>query len=232
MKPIPMPNIVLILVGMLGLGLPGCSESGDLESLNPFQGMSTLKKANESSALAQLKKYSTAQNIMIVEQGRFAHSLSELHDSGYLPGRTQQLLAAWQGSTSPVPMSGYLFADIEEDAGGGRLDDPMRGGLAAYPAAPGESGDRVLLILLDERSASMPQPVGGGFVGGANWRLFWAIHQDVEIPLTRWPSASELESTFHEIRKRTPQEGLREAQKAMDDFRSGRPPKDVVFEEN
>jgi len=235
MKTTRVGNVILSLAWLLVIGFAGCGqsggsgESGGSGPLNFLSGLNPMKKANETSALAQLKKYSTAQNIMFVEQGRFAHSLSELHDSGYLPGRTQQLLAAWQGSTSTKPMSGYLFADIEEDAGGGRLDDTMRGGLAAYPEAPGESGDRVLLILLDERSASMPTPVGGGFVGGANWRLFWANHQDVEIPLTRWPSETELQTAFHEIRRRTPQGGMREAQKVMDDFKARRPTEDPVF---
>ncbi len=235
MKATRVGTLVLGLAGILVLGPAGCGESGGSSgsggsgSLNFLSGLNPMKKANETSALAQLKKYSTAQNIMFVEQGRFAHKLSELHGSGYLPGRTQPLLAAWQGSTSPEPMSGYLFADIEEDAGRGRLDDPMRSGLAAYPEAPGESGDRILLILLDESSASMAALVGGGFVGGASWRLFWANHRDVEIPLTRSPSETELETTFHEIRKRTPQEGLREAQQVMDDFKSGRPIEDPVF---
>ncbi len=215
-----LPMIIVVF------GSVGCGESG---SLNPFGGMSLLKKANETSALAQLRKYSIAQNLMMAEQGRYAQSLSTLYDEGYMPGRDRRLLAAWEGAGAPKPLSGYVFADIVEHESGGELDGRFRSGLSAHPVVPGESGDRVLLILLDEESAPMPAEVDGGFIGGANWRLFWAKHEDVNIPLTQWPSDLELQSTFHEIRKRTPQEGVREAERLAGDAEAGRTPKDPVF---
>ena len=220
------PKVILILVGMLGLGVAGCGESGDIGSLNPFRGMGVLKKSNESSALAQLKRYSSEQSSLLVHEGSFAHKLSDLYTHlGYREKRDTRLLGAWHRSEAPVPLKGYLFADIQEDEDGGALTDGFRCGLSAYPAEPGVSGDRVMLILLDERSVPMPSDADGGFVGGDNWRLFWAKPEDIEAPVTRWPTEHELQSTFHELRTRTPQEGLRDAQEAIDDFRSGRSPK-------
>ncbi|MFQ5931353.1 MAG: hypothetical protein ACE5MM_02990 [Nitrospiraceae bacterium] len=216
-----MRKVNLVLVAMILVGLSGCGESGGLGSLD------LRKKANETNALAQLKKYSVAQTQLLVEEGRYVHKLSDLYgERGYHQLIDKQLLDAWHRSETPVPLSGYLFADIEEDENGEGLTDPFRCGLSAHPAAPGVSGDRVILILLDEKAAPMPS----GPVGGGSWRLFWAKHDDVDIPMTRWPSEHELQTTFREIRKRTPREGLREAQEIMDDYQSGRGVKNPLLQ--
>jgi hypothetical protein len=49
-------------------------------------------------------------------------------------------------------------------------------------------------------------------VSDGGWRLFWAEHDRVRGPVTRWPSESELTSTFQEMRKLSPEEGLRQAE--------------------
>jgi hypothetical protein len=189
------------------------------------QGSPAIKKANETSALSQLKKYSTVQAFILTEEYRYIHDLDQLVEDGRSGGIFgRRFAAARHGRPNPTPMSGYLFSGIVEDEHGARLDDPFRCGLAAYPANPGVSGDRILLILLNEEWDTSTGPVSGG-----NWRLFWASHEDVRGPVTRWPSDSELRDTYVEIRKRTPEGGLREAEQVYDDYKSGKKVKDPVF---
>ena len=74
MKTTRVGNVILSLAWLLVIGFAGCGqsggsgESGGSGPLNFLSGLNPMKKANETSALAQLKKYSTAQNIMFVEQ--------------------------------------------------------------------------------------------------------------------------------------------------------------------
>ncbi len=225
MKRVTLLMGLVVVAGVLAFALGRCDETRNAGSRYVVS-LDSLRRANETSALAQLKKYSTAQAVLLMEEGRYAHRLSELYEDGRFAGIIDRRLQdAWHRSEAPVPLSGYLFADIEQDERGHPLTDPLRSGLSAYPVEPGVSGDRVLLILLDEQFAQ----TSPGFVGGGSWRLFWARYEEVGSPVTRWPSKQELQSTYREIRKRTPREGLREAQELMGDYKSGRRARDPVF---
>jgi len=159
------------------------------------------KKANEVVALAQLKKYSVAQGLVSVEFGEYARRLDELYREAAYEGLiSQTLLDALHDSESPVPLSGYLFADVEEDEYGSPLDEGWRCGFSAFPAEPGSTGDHVLLILFDDRAAPEPQ----GPVGHGTWKLFSAHVERVRGPVTRWPTERELRTKFVEIRSPTP----------------------------
>jgi hypothetical protein len=189
------------------------------------EGSPAIKKANETSALAQLKKFNTVEAYVLMEEYRYIHDLDELvgdDRSAGLFGR--RFAAARHGAPDPSPMSGYYFSSIVEDEHGAHLDDPFRCGLAAYPAKPGRTGDRVLLILLDEKWDTATGPVSSG-----NYRVYWASHERVAGPVTRWPTESELRTDYVEIRQRTPEEGLREAEELYDDYKAGKPGKDPVF---
>ncbi len=154
-----------------------------------------IRAANSTAALAQLKKYSVAQNLMSVEFGRMAHRLPDLYEQrGFQGVLDRALLEAWVGSTTPVPLSGYLFADITEDESGAPLD-PWRCGLSAFPAEPGISGARVLLLLIDESEAH----IDSRGVGRGGRRLFQADVVDVPGPVTRWPTQAELDTHFKDL---------------------------------
>jgi hypothetical protein len=192
-------------------GLTGCGFSPDGPAM---------RKARETSAFAELRKFSTAQNILFMESGRFARDLEELASfgEGLIDQRLQQ---ASSRASNPTPRNGYFFSEIAPQT-------PMQAGLAAYPETPGKTGDKVIMILLDE--ALGPEPTEGYPVSGDNSRIFFAQAKDIKLPFTHWPSEAELARNWKEIRQRSPQEGLREAQQIFDDFASGKPPaKDSVF---
>jgi hypothetical protein len=187
----------LLATGFVALGL---FQLAGLD-LSEFSGHPAMKLSNEVAALSELKKYSTAQALMGAETGRFARRISELQQYGGFEGIVDDaLLQAWHDSDSPVPLHGYLYADVEEDEWGGRLRDPMRCGFSAFPAEPGVSGDRVFLVLMDETV----EPVDPGPVSHGNWRLFEAKVEDVSGPVTRWPTETELETKFAERTRTLP----------------------------
>ena len=59
--------------------------------------------------------------------------------------------------------------------------------------------------------------------------MYWASAEQVTGPVTRWPTDSELSNTYTEIRRRTPEEGLREAEQVYEDYKAGKKVKDPVF---
>jgi hypothetical protein len=161
------------------------------------------QKANEVSALSQLKKYSTAQALVSVETGRYLHSLPELYEYAGREGILDEaLLKAWDRARDPVPLNGYLFTEVEQEESGARLTDPWRCGLSAFPAVPGRSGDHVMLVLMDDGSGpSDLSPISDG-----GWRLYRARVEDLTGPVRRWPSQDELQTKFEQktIRIRRP----------------------------
>ena len=179
-----------------------------------------MRRARETAAFSELKKFSTAQNLLFVEEGRFARDLQELQARG--EGLiSHRMVQASHLSASPLALNGYYYSEIEPHT-------PVQAGLAAYPKEPGKTGDKVLLILIDIDHG--PGPTEQSPVSGDNARIFFAPAGDISIPVTRWPSDAELASDWNEIRRRSPEEGLREAEQIFDDFVAGKPPqKDPVF---
>ena len=208
---IPKVSCAAALILAFVCGLTGCGFSPDGPAM---------RKARETSAFAELRKFSTAQNIQFVETGRFARDLEELagFDEGLIDPRMVQ---ASSRAPDPTPRNGYFFSEVAPQT-------PLQAGLAAYPEKIGKTGDKVIMILIDE--ARGPEPTEGYPVSGDNSRIFFAQAKDISLPFTHWPSEAELARNWKEIRQRSPQEGLREAQQISDDFLSGMPPvKDPVF---
>jgi hypothetical protein len=174
----------------VSLLLGGCGDRLDTGAIH--------KRVNETNALAKLRQYQVAQNVLQNETENFARRLPDLFQKeGGPPGQPamipRELAAAWGQGPNPVPLSGYLFADITENADGTQLDPYSQFGLCAYPAQPGRSGDLLMLILLDQRtmtiSESKPMSRGG--------HTIWArTYKPGDKPVTRWPSQAELERDF------------------------------------
>jgi hypothetical protein len=157
--------------------------------------------ANATSAMSHLRKYSTAQALLSMETGRCTHRLPDLFEDPAFAGIIDEpLIQAWHRNENPIPLSGYLFADIEQDEYGRTLDHWGRCGLSAFPVEPGRTGDKTLLILIDETvELANPGPVQGG-----DWRLYEASAEEVPGPVTRWPSRSELQEKYRDLTRSPP----------------------------
>ena len=67
-------------------------------------------------------------------------------------------------------------------------------------------------------------------MSGDNTRIFFAPAKKITLPFTHWPSEPGLAANWKEIRRRSPEEGLREAEQIYDDFKAGIVPgSDPVF---
>lgn len=195
---------------------------GLLLGCGSVQDGAVIRKARETSAFAELKKFSTAQNIVMVENGHFARSLEELQSLGGGLIDPAMVQASHRASPSSA-LNGYFFSEIDSGTS-------LRTGLAAYPERIGETGDKVIMILIDEGAG--PQPTEDRPISGDNSRIFFAQAKDVGLPITRWPSKVDLTTNWHEIRRRSPEEGMREAERIFADSLSGKlPEKDPVFSE-
>ncbi|MCZ6695605.1 MAG: hypothetical protein O7A63_03595 [Acidobacteria bacterium] len=202
----------LIVLPIMAVGLLlGCGS---------LQDGSAMRKARETSAFAELKKFGTAQNIVMIENGRFARSLEELQSFGgglIAPAMVQ----ASPRASPPHALNGFFFSEIVPRTS-------SQTGLAAYPATIGKTGDKIIMILIDEDAG--PQPTEGRPISGDNSRIFIAQAKDVRLPITRWPSEADLKANWHEIRRRNPVEGMREAERIFADLMAGKAPKrDPVF---
>lgn len=179
-----------------------------------------MRKARETSAFAELRKFSTAQNIVMVENGRFARSLEELEAFGgglLAPAMVQ----ASHRASPPKALNGYYFSEVEPRTS-------LQAGLAAYPETIGKTGDKVIMILIDEGRGD--GPTEGRPISGDNSRIFFAMAKDLSLPITRWPSEADLTTDWHEIRRRSPEEGMREAERIFEGFVTGKAVgKDPVF---
>ncbi|MDE3119172.1 MAG: hypothetical protein KGL03_09190, partial [Nitrospirota bacterium] len=174
----------------VGLMVGGCGDRLDTGAIQ--------KKLNETNALAKLRQYQVAQNVLQNETGSFARRLPDLFQKeGWPPGRPgmipRELAAAWGQGPNPVPLNGYLFADLTDNADGSQLDPHMQFGLCAYPAEPGRSGDLLMLILLDKRTMTISEdkPMSRG--GHAIWAR---TYKPGDKPVTSWPSQAEFERDF------------------------------------
>jgi len=202
-----------VLLLLVFLFLAGCTGAGG----GLLSAGGAIKKANETAALSSLKKFSTAQSMLMAEEGRFSRDVAGDAMEGRFEGLLDHRLAQAMDPHGR-PLNGYYFSEV-------RSSDPFRCGLAAYPARPGSTGDRVLMILLDERADHESQSL----ISGGNWTLYWADSSRVRGPVTSWPSRGELSSDWNEIRKRSPGEGLREARDLAGRFDAGKPVEDPVF---
>ena len=99
------------------------------------------KRANETVAMSQLKKFQTANALYHVEFGHYV-SLETLYEDGSSGAIDDVLFAASDSRPDPQPINGYLFSSLDED-------DEERVGLCAYPQEPGETGDLMICALAD-----------------------------------------------------------------------------------
>ncbi len=182
-------------------------------------------KANYTSALSKLRKYSTVNYIVYMERMAFAKNLSILHKEGYI---SEKFFNAWDGNSEPVPFQGYLFTDITEGVNGNRLDSRKQSGLCAYPSNPGSSGSKILLMLLDPRYEEIvkggpgggePDFYGGGAVSSGGFIILEADYEKVGGPVRQWPSDNEIGSTYKNLTL-TVEQGLKKSKELFENARN------------
>jgi hypothetical protein len=194
------------LLLILACSLMGCYEI--------FEDSAEFKRGRETKAMSLLKKYQTAASILQAETGRYP-SLEELYEDGdYIGIISDAFYNAWDGLDKPEPLGGYLYSSIDTDAYGAPLDRMQYAGLCAYPAEPGKTGDLIICILADPRHFEEESiKEYGGVSHGEEWTFYTALYEDIGEPLYNWPSDETLTETFQALKKRSPREGLREAQR-------------------
>ena len=170
------------------------------------------KSINYSNALSKLREYQVAQAVLVTENDRFSRTLSDLYKESE-QAVSSELYRAWDGHDDPVPYKGYFFTDILENSDGSSLDTRIQCGLSAYPAKPGSSGDKIILILLDLRNLMInpDKPVSG-----AMHKIWDAPYDDIGGPVTRWPSENELNSSYR-LLSRSIKQGTKEIKEKFDE---------------
>lgn len=179
-----------------------------------FEDSAEFKRGRETKAMSLLKKYQTAASILQAETGRYP-SLEELYEDGdYIGIISDAFYYAWDGLDQPEPLGGYLFSSIDTDAYGAPLDRTQYAGLCAYPAEPGKTGDLIICILADPQHFDDESIKDyGGVSHGEEWTFYTALYENIGEPLYSWPSDETLAETLQALKKRSPKEGLREAQR-------------------
>ena len=184
---------------------------------SPFESSEAYKRARETRALSFLKKYQTAATINQMETGQYADLPGLYEDGAYQGIISNTFYYAWDGHDQPRPLGGYLYSSITTDESGAPLDPMDYAGLCAYPAEPGKTGDLIICILADPAHFKAETNNGYGAVShGEEWTFYAANYEGIGEPLHSWPSKVTLQETFQSLKKRTPQEGLREAKRLMD----------------
>jgi hypothetical protein len=160
------------------------------------------KRFNQSKALSCLREWQVAQ--CVYEQmnpgsnrNRYAQRMIELYDAPDAQPRRlylidKDLADAWDGNDRPVALGGYLFADIAPDIPSAQI------GLCAYPEKPGESGDAMLILLIDDTKLSMTKE-GRPAQSGNEIRIYATLYNNIGAPLRTWPGEEELETNFIRI---------------------------------
>ena len=169
------------------------------------------KRANETVAMSQLKKFQTANALYHVEFGHYV-SLETLYEDGSSGAIDDVLFAASDSRPDPQPINGYLFSSLDED-------DEERVGLCAYPQEPGETGDLMICALTDLSTLDEPEE-SEGFVSGADeWRIYVTDFTSFGGPLRTWPSDEQLDTQFTALEGRSPKDALTEARRLMEETR-------------
>jgi hypothetical protein len=210
-------GLLIFLIGVMS----ACERSGSPENQASIANLpdraELYKKATMTKALSKLKKYQVASSLNLVEFGRY-ESLHNLYErSGYAGIIDEEFYKAWDGHDQPTLMDGYLFSNIDENINGETIDHSLRAGLSAYPSQP-EKGDNIFCILADLENLN-PEIVEGGYGAvshGEEWTVYRVIAGDIVAPIRTWPSDAELADKFHALKKRTPGEALKEAQRMVD----------------
>ena len=145
--------------------------------------------------------------LVVAESDRYVACASEFRALAHLP--------------DPKPASGYLFSEITLDEGGIDLDLNQRAGLAAHPAEPGVTGDQTIMMLLDVSTVDPAPPEAAEFMvdGGDEWNFYVVDARKIGGPPTHWPSREELEIFWVRLRKRSPSEALREAERIKETYK-------------
>jgi hypothetical protein len=160
------------------------------------------KLYNETSAKALLKEYAVMQGVYRMEERdarwRYGSVKDLFGDGGSKSLISERLYRAWDGHPSPRAANGYLFAEIDTGADGLPLDRTKRAGLCAYPERPGRSGEKVILMLLDDdRRYGLPHGVESPDVGqGRDWNYYVAEYAKAGKPARVWPTPRELSDVF------------------------------------
>jgi hypothetical protein len=209
-----MQKTAAIIFSLLLVLISGCD----------FGGSGALKKANETNAFASLKMISSAQNVIVMEDDKYAETIPDIDRRGYGSERTmRQVVAAYHKSANKTPYSGYYFADIEEDESGRTLDRRVRYGLTAYPSTPGITGDIMIILLIDRSKVRFNENHIEGRPDTSDEIQYWvASYKDIGRPVLRWPSEDELNTKFRRIKMKSPSEALQEAEELKKRYDEGR----------
>jgi len=172
-----------------------------LAGCSPRDAASSMLAMKETNVLAMLKAVETFQSARLMEQGSFAHTLSELKAGNSSSKKIDELVAAQPASKS---YGGYFFRDIVADENGSSLNNQIRYGIAAIPENPGK--ETSFMLLIDTRNIKFEnEGATSRGIGGETYKS-----QTATLAGDKWPSASEL-ARGELIVRRTPEEALKAA---------------------
>ena len=184
--------------------LSGCGQQSGIDM------KAALRSANYTMALSCLKQIQVASSVFQMEsEGKFP-TLAEIEQRHYLS--RLDILEAWDQREKPVPLSGYLFCEVVEDSDGSPINLRKKCGYAAYPASGNAPGGTVLLLLSNPDTAPAPAGQDGYASHGEEWTFYVADAGKVTLPVRRFPDNDSLGTVWIPLKKRTPEEALREAQ--------------------
>ncbi|MBA4386917.1 MAG: hypothetical protein C0404_02985 [Verrucomicrobia bacterium] len=183
--------------------LSGCGQGGGGPG-------SILNSANSTMAVSCLRQIQSASSIYQVEsEGRYA-TLKQILERGYI-GR-EELIRALDFKEKPVPLSGYLFTDVTQEADGRPVDLRTKCGYVAYPASPGPAADKVFMLVADTTQMGAPANQDSFVSHGEEWTIYVAYSTNVAMPVKKMPAAGDIGRIWTPMKKRTPEEALQEAE--------------------
>lgn len=101
-------NVYFLLTLVTFLAIASLTGCGDTSPLG------VLKAANETQAMSQLKQLQTIAAVTQMENDGRYPTIQELIKYGDMVDN--KLSQAWDGNSSPEPISGYIFGDVTESS--------------------------------------------------------------------------------------------------------------------